>query len=570
MMPYAGRKYPRMVFFIISTGDNERMHCYIDFLQRITALYRNPPRKDVLERYSTIGRRITSYLAGMEAMLYVKSGNTLHADWAHRYLLTLCADNGATWGGVGEFCLHAAALAYSHLKTADFLSSEDHRTIRGHLISSAVTLAERRGVIPDPPRPRVTNHATFTMAGCAMVEYLFPDSEQAPTLHAFSETIWSEWWAIRETPEVAVHYEPFTQTSLIRKAQLTAREDQFFSDPIVRASFERNLLHLSPLGAIPTYGDGSWATSWSWWAAGFAEAGAYYQDGRFLWAAHRILDYAYEQRFWNNALNSADFLDDSVSVRHVIDADVLLASYGLVLAELWEDPEVEEVVPSPGSGVTHRYLPAEGQPFRTGEKVEEKLILRGGRQKNDIYMAVSLIKKAWHDQYDAGAILQFAANGSMLLNETGAEWKAPVFHNCFLVRPKSEGFLDPQEVASAESCATIDYLHESECACLAALSSASHQGYAVDHRRVITMGRKNQVAGIWDTAVASDDPSKVLDFRGTSWGRHEPKNSGGTAGDTAYQVGPIFHTQSIFSRGDRFFDTGHDSIRFEAAKVVVS
>lgn len=547
----------------MSETGNSNSH--IDFLERITALYRDPPRPDILESYSSISYRVTSYLAGMEAMLSAKTGEKLHADWARRYLLVLCSDEGLPGGVVGEFGLHAAALGYSCIRTAECLTAEDHSVIRGHLIRSAVAAADRRVVMPDPPRPRVTNHATFAMAGCAMVAGLFPESQGAARLNAFSDEIWNDWWAIRETPEVSTHYEPFTLTSLVRAAEISGREELFFSDPKVRASFERNLQHLSPLGVMPTYGDGSWATSWSWWTAGFAKAAAFYGDGRFSWAAHRLLDYAYEQRFWSNAHNSADYPDAPVSLRHLIDADVLLASYGLVLAELWDDPGVEDAVPATGSGVTYRYLPAPGLPFRTGEKAEEKLILRSGLQKDDIYMAVSLLKKMWHDQYDAGAILQLASNGSMLLSETGAEWKAPVFHNCFFVRPSSEDFLDPQETASAESFASIEYLCDSERASLAALSSDSHQGYPVDHRRVITMGKQSRVVGIWDTAAVSGDLEKVLEFRGTSWGRHGAKiqdqTADRTANHTAFRIGPIFHTQNIISHGAGYFDTGCDSMR---------
>lgn len=533
---------------------------YVGFMEKLVRLYRNPLRNQILESYSSISSRVTSYLAGMEGILFHRTGREIHADQARRYLLILAGHHRLPGEQIREFGLYAAARAYACIVDSGCLNNTDRKKIENQLIYSGLKARESRLPIPNPPIPRVNNHCTFAMAGCEMIGHLFPDREETIRLRLFAEEIWNDWWAIRETPEVASHYEPFTQTSLFHIADLRGWTDIFFSDSIIKASFERNLQHLSPMGVLTTYGDGTWATSWGWWIAVFERAAVYYRDGRYKWAAKRILDYAYKQEFWKNANNSLKRSKLPLSTKHLLDADVLIASYGLALAADWEDNSLPEEVPKVLSGTTYRYLFSSGPPFKKGKRFQEKLILRAGWKKHDLYIAISLLKRAWHDQYDAGAILFLVCKGAMLLHETGVEWKTPIFHNVLLIRPEEENFLDPQVSASENSFASTEFLSEQSRTCFSKINSPMHQAYPIDHTRSIVMGKQNPIIGIWDTATVKNDPYYTRETHETIWG-NKPDFAKSLTKIGRYLMGPIYHTQKIVSRGERYVDTLQKSIK---------
>lgn len=504
---------------------------YLGLIGAVAAAYGDPSRQKTLKQYSTISYRVTSYLASMEGLLYQRLGRLEDAERARRCLVILCGEN------IGEFGLHAAALAYDFIRDSGVLSEEDHQQIRDRLIQSALSSRERR--LAAPP-PRIRNHATFGMAGSEMIARLFPERKERRLLSSYAEQVWNEWWAIRENPEVTSLYEPFTQTSLIRAAELRGMEDQYFSDAVVKAAFERYLQHLSPLGVMSQYGDSGWAQSWGFWAAVFEKAASHYSDGRFKWAARRILDYAFQQKFWKNARNAEKKGDLPLATRHAIDAAVLLETYGLVLAALWSDDGVNERIPRTLSTVTHRWLPTQESPFVTGERAEEKLVLRSGWDEQDMFLMVALLKRMWHHQYDAGAVLMLTCSGSVLLHDTGYFWHEPRFHNGLLVRAEGEEFLGPQKSFCDESHYSVALLSEHSRACFASVKASRPQGYPVEHTRTIIFGKESHIIAIWDVVT-------ILDGR--------------------YRVGPTYHTQRIVAHGENYFDATHEFMRDGTSSV---
>lgn len=499
---------------------------YLDLIERIARIYRHPSRNKVLEKYSIISQRVTSYLSSMEGLLYLKKGGRRNAELSRRYLLILSGEDINKYCRTG-FGVHAAALAYSCIKDSGLLSREDCEKISNRLIQSALNNRKR---FLSAPQPRISNIPLLGMVGSEMVVQLLPEREESKLLKSYADEVWNDWWAIRDNPEVSSCYEPVTQTSLIRFVELRRLEEEYFPDSITNAAFERYLQHLSPLGVMTKYGDSGWADSWGFWAAVFEKAASYYRDGRFKWAARRILDYACRQKFWENAYRS-ERDDISLEAKHGLDASVLYETYGLVLASLWEGHEIPEQMPSHPSTITHRYLLSDGPPFTTGERVEEKLVLRSGWKRNDIFMMVGLLKKMWHHQYDAGAILLLSCKGSVLLQDTGYFWNEPRFHNGLLVRAEGEDFLSPQKSLSDKSFASVEFLLEHSRVSFARIRSSDHQGYPVDHTRTIVLGKESHVVGIWDVTEIKD-------------GR--------------WQLGPIYQAQKVVSRGEGYFDTTHE------------
>ena len=497
---------------------------YLELIERIANHYREPAKKELLSQPSSIAYRVTGYLASMEALLYRETGDPSCAERAKWCLMI---------GGAAEFSLHAMALAYAFIRRSRVLSPEDRRAIEEKLIQGATGSAEGRR---HARQPRIFNHVTFSMGGSEMVARLFPRRAESRRLKEHAGEIWEEWWRIRENPEVTSLYEPFTQTSLMRVAELRGWEDRYFGDQIVGSTMERYLQHLCPLGPVARYGDGSWADSWGFWIAILEKAGAHYQDGRYRWAARRMFGYARAQQFWENVRRIDGMGPAEPAIVHGHIASVMLEMYGLVLAHMWRDEEVRPKKPTSSSCITYRYLMTPSPPFVTGERREEKLILRGGWDKDDPYMMVALLKKLWHHQYDASAICMYTAGDAILLQDTGYFWKEPRFHHVLALRKEGEDFLAPfpeEWEAEEEYSASVRFLTECARVCFAEIHCPNHQGYPVAYTRTFIFGRKGQVTAVWDVARV---------FQGQ------------------YQMAPLYHTQRMLSRGENYFDTAHESM----------
>ena len=493
-------------------------------IEKVAEIYRDPERIEMLGQHSTVSYRVTSYLANAEGWLYHCGGQEVSAESTRRHLVTLCGET------VGGFGLHAAALAFGWTRDSGAFTEEELQFVEDGLVRSAVKASS--AMLDGSSHPLIYNHATLAAMGCEMVANLFPDRDEAESLTEYVTRTWQDCRAVRENVETTSLYEPFNTASVIRIAEMRGLDDEYFEDPIIRNAFERFLQNVTPLGPVGNYGDGYWASMWGWWVALFERAAARYQDGRFKWAAQHVLEYACKHRFWENALDSMKLTELPLTLRHFLDGEVLIETHGLVLADMWADPGVKAQIPKGGATFTHRRQMTQLKPFRMGPRVQDKLILRNGWQEDCSFMMVGLAPLTtwlWHDQHDAGAILQLCHQGALLLQETGYFWPDPRYHNAVLVRPiDEEDFLGPQKEVYRYNAATTDLLSDQARVSFARVRCPRHQETEVDHTRTIVFGKKIPLIAVWDTV-------RVID------------------GD--HRIAPLFHVQEIAAEGERYFDT---------------
>ena len=493
----------------------------LDLITRTVAFYESPEKEPLLFRDSVITYRVTNYLALCEALLCRELGRLECGQLAVRLL-----DKGV----VGAFGAASVAQAVMILDELGLLSEGDLESLADTYVPAMV--AENSRWL-DRPSPRINNHAMFAMAGSELFADAFPDHPGAATLREHAAVFWDDFWRIRDNPEVASLYEPFSLMSLIQYVAATNREGEFYADPSVRNMFERALQTLTPLGPITIYGDGEWSKSWGPWCAVFEKAAAVYRDGRYKWAARHTGNYAVEHAVWERPREMEALRLESVPADQALIAALALEMHGLAFACLWADDTVEPEKPTTGAAITTRIRPAGGPPPVAGPAEQERVVLRSGWDGDAAFLAMPVMRPMQHHQYDTGAIGMLAAGGSILVTQTGYFWGEPRFHNVLLARPEGEKFLGASETAWAPSDPyghTVESIERDGAVERFVARCPNLQGFPIEHEREIVFDLETAICQVRDTVRVAE----------------------GT-----YRVAPLYHTECVLASGPGWCDTTH-------------
>ena len=493
----------------------------LDLVARTVAFYESLENEPLLFRDSVITYRVTNYLALCEAVLCRELDRPECGQFAIRLL---------SKGVVGAFGAASAAQAVVLLDALGLLPERDLARL-GEAYVPAM-LAENSRWLDRPP-PRINNHALFAMAGSELFAAAFPAHPGAATLREHAAVFWDDFWRIRDNPEVASLYEPFSLMSLIQYVAETNREDEFYADPSIKNMFERALQTLTPLGPMAIYGDGEWSKSWGPWRAVFEKGAAAYRDGRYKWAARHVGNYAVEHAVWDRPQEIEALRLASVPADQALIAALALEMHGLAFACLWADDTVEPEKPTTGSTVTTRVRPTEGSPPVAGPAEQERVIVRSGWDGDAAFLAMPVMRLMQHHQYDTGAIGMLVARGSILLTQTGYFWSDPRFHNVLFVQPANEEFLDASETGWAPSEPyghTVEGIERDGVIERFVARCPNLQGYPIEHEREVTFDLEAAICQVRDTVRVE---------RGT------------------YRVAPLYHTECVQGSGPGWCDTTH-------------
>ena len=491
-------------------------------MAKTVAFYEVPEKEPLLYRDSVITYRVVNYLALCEALLC----KSLDRPECGQLAVRLLAD-----GSIGAFGAPAAATAIAILDELHALSEQEKQKLADAYLPAMV--AENPRWL-DRPAPRISNHAMFAMAGSQLFADAFPEHAAAATLREHAAVFWDDFWRIRDNPEVASLYEPFTVMSLIQYVAATGREEEFYGDPAVTNMFERALQTLTPLGPMAAYGDGDWNKSWGPWSAVFEKAAAVYRDGRYKWAAQHVRGYAVEHAVWRRPQEIEGLGLDSVPAEQALIAALMLEMHGLAFACLWADGTVKPEKPVGHSTVTTRIRPTADTPPTAGPAEPERVVLRSGWEGDATFLAVPIMRIGWHHQYDSGAIGTLIARGAILLTQTGYFWGEPRFHNVLFAQPADEEFLCCNENGwrPAEPYGhTVDGVERDGTKCRFAARCPNLQGYPIEHEREIVFDLETAVCHVCDMI-------RVL--KGT------------------YRIAPLYHTEHVRASGPGWCDTAHE------------
>jgi len=369
---------------------------------------------------------------------------------------------------LGFYYLALATLDYEQIKDSPSLTEADHKWIRKWLLRSA--RLQSKQVERGP-----TNHAEGHALGLHLLANWYPDIPEAKVWKSFSDAVWHDHWLGRETGENSSGYN--TLSTQLRFRWVKARGDDkrgHYDDPHTKAYYERFLHHLCPIGVMPFFGDGIGWTEHCEYIHIFETLATVYRDGRFKWAAHRVMEH------W------LEIEPDMMGYHFVADHAVLTLAYAYLVA----DDSIPEVVPEGVSRVTHRrgvnFILHRWQDERmkslelADATVPDKIVLKSGTKTGDMMALVGACGPMGHDGYDTAAFHALTDHGTVLLSDQGYLQRDPEYHNLLVVEDL-EG-LPPVERLVETS---VPEFYESPVATFTTLQVRNHTGLPITSRRSI-------------------------------------------------------------------------------------
>lgn len=279
----------------------------------------------------------------------------------------------------------------------------------------ALGIASVCNMFPDDPR-------VATWKAWAAKPFLhvlhYPDQKGLPgSKRRVLEKNGAKWKFVEDTkPFEAVHgpdisedssgYEASTIVSWMGIARLIGREAEI-KTPEVEAFIDRFYQQVMPVGILPAYGDADWGGS-SEWIAIFEWAGATFMQPKFRAAADAIFRYHTSRNLPLTDLSEAiEYADESIKPADAPRSTALLKRI---------------------SG--------------RGERIPDKVILRGISGDAEPYVMVSCTENLGHAHPQGGSISAYCAGGSVFLHTLGYDATATPLHQSFIVRPPDEKFLE--------------------------------------------------------------------------------------------------------------------------------
>ena len=240
----------------------------------------------------------------------------------------------------------------------------------------------------------------------ALAAFFYPDEPGATEWKRIADTIWGDWWDFRDVGINDLWYFHSSLGNITRAAHLLGRKE-VFTDPESRQIFDRILFETTPEGGAVPYGAscGYNVVAGSRIVA-LELAARYTGDGRYRWAAHRLM----------NNCQTRDFCRVSAQGTKGI-ADIAVAS-------LVCDDSIRPVPPEPASRLLTRkeitrggkafpgYAGIDCDMYMTQRVLPSKLAFRSGWEPGDLFMLVECYVR--HDPLNPTAIVGFERYGASL------------------------------------------------------------------------------------------------------------------------------------------------------------
>jgi len=542
-----------------------RKQAYVDFLREGEELISNERMlQRILRPNIPVGGsgRAPDFMMHLEWVLYQATGDARHATVAHRMLTgdrerwSTADTYHRTTEVLDEFCHWPYAWTYCQLRDAGMLTGAESEAALAFLTQSLRFWQEHPTFHAGAAELDVSNLGITPAIGADFAARHIYEGDHATRLRQFADNVWAGYWRWGDCPEDATNYENLHYTFLPIWADLRG-EREAMQAYVRNGAYERALQQVLPMGALLDQGDTMWQSGWAGWIAAFEMGAALTGDGRFAWAAQRLFDYARAGGFLERARQvvahdavAADRFTWNLISTYVMDL------YFLGLAQQWCD---ERVVPRQPEGhatsITYRhkvalpYVVYEGSPAMTvfpherGERHEDKVVLRGGYDRDANCIIASLDRKVHHDHEDAGAILSWTQRGSVLLKGPGYHQRQMQAHNLVFCAPAEADLKD-----AIEKIYSLRYQQhgENRCSltCVEDFREVAMVGWqSVEYcKRPVTWRR---------TVVAPRDGAFLAVY-------DEMENRGDDL-----RVAPLWHTETVHAQADWWADCGieHLSMR---------
>ncbi len=197
---------------------------------------------------------------------------------------------------------------------------------------------------------------------------------------------------------------------------------------------ERYLYYVTPMGAFPHISDScGWNVSWGHYAYLFEACATHYKDGRYKWAAHRLVDYGINRL---EKLSSFGYTGSEAAwslMKAAVIADDTIAEkprefeVALIERRKWALRSRDEIQ---RSARWFDLLPG---------LMPDKLVFYGGSGVDDMALMVDVVGDAGHSHAMRPTILALTDRQSVLISSMGYRDIRPIDHNIPIVQD-FEGF----------------------------------------------------------------------------------------------------------------------------------
>ncbi|MHB9025974.1 MAG: hypothetical protein ACYC7E_17685 [Armatimonadota bacterium] len=253
---------------------------------------------------------------------------------------------------------------------------------------------------------------------------LSPTAPDAARWRKYTDTVWNYWWEARDTDESTDHYNALWFRYLLEWIEVRGVEKEFWADRRVKQLMERYLYYVTPMGAFPHISDScGWNVSWGHYAYLFEACATHYKDGRYKWAAHRIVDYS---------INRIEKLS-SFGYTGAEAAWSLMKAYTIADDTIQEKPREFEVALierrkwtlRPWEEIKRTALWFDLQPG----VMPDKLVFYGGSDVDSMALMVDVVGDAGHSHAMRPTVLALTDHQSVLISSNGYRDIRPVDHN---------------------------------------------------------------------------------------------------------------------------------------------
>jgi len=387
---------------------------------------------------------IASYLAGCLALHGKEKNDATQVERSREFMLLP--------DPVHAFAASPAWEAIVALRAAHMLSDTNEEQIRAAMTRTAQNgvrnyLVIRMGI-------RRFNHAITTANMCDVISRLWPEHPDSAELRQAAEDVWGDWWLIGDNIEIAANYEAFAEVDLLLWAERRGEKARMLDDPMTHFWMDRSLEHMLPVGIVPGYGDTCTMELWADWFALYSVMAAWCggsRGSRAAWNAERMFSWATTRGWLGQNLSIIDEVPDDPYRAKQGWTQIPRTGWYLALGrEYLRKACTEPTAPSPRPVVTHRTVFAQHvmsdlswslTPPAGGPRVADKVVLKTGVEAESPSLMLGCARQVWHDHLDAGAVIAFASDGTVHLDDTGYMQKYPVFHNLFWADAREKTWL---------------------------------------------------------------------------------------------------------------------------------
>lgn len=247
----------------------------------------------------------------------------------------------------------------------------------------------------------------------------YPDAPEAPQWRAYAKLVWNDFWQYRDNPANDINYYSGTLFPILLGVELMDRTPsgqtpkEFYNDPGMKRVWERWMDTVSPDGAVVPYGPSAGWNSHPGQRIWMLEHIARYTgDGRYRFAAHRLMNYLLyqEKPFRSQHMMDGPYTTESIALAYLFADDAVKPVQPDAASKVLYHKETLRVNGKKGVAAYYKDLdPALDKAniccnlIVTDKEEPFKLVFRSGWNPGDLFMLVDLFPR--HEPMNVGGIL---------------------------------------------------------------------------------------------------------------------------------------------------------------------